>query len=173
MLQKPGHSPSDPLSPVPYCRSLLSAFPVSASIACASPDARRPHHAERVPAIGTAEGSAALAMFDFTPTRSSACHAPATPVFTYLRPARSRAAHSAVLPTLMRLPLSIAQSRRWLAGRLKPVVAGCCTEKRQPCEESVPAMSESKSHTPPTPTPRKLPPRPLALWPIHTVSQAA
>src|SRR5688500_6744622 len=46
-------------------------------------------------------------------------------------------------------------------------------QRFQPWVESVPAMPVSKSHTPPTPTPRNAPPGPALLCPTHTVSQLA
>jgi hypothetical protein len=68
------------------------------------PDSRRPHHAERDPTIGAAEASPASATLYLTPAIVSECHAPATPVFTYLRPAMLRAFHRFVLPSLIWLP---------------------------------------------------------------------
>jgi hypothetical protein len=79
-------------------------LPVSGSNACVFPDCRNPHHAERAPAMGTADGSAPSFSFFFTPAMSSACHALITPVLMYLRPARSRACHRFVLPMLITLP---------------------------------------------------------------------
>jgi len=59
---------------------------------------------DRVPLIAVAEGSAPSETFSFTPDMLSECQTPAMPVFTYLRPARSRAAHRLVLPSFTMLP---------------------------------------------------------------------